>query len=60
MRKYLERETSLIKACKRSLLSASEVINLCTGYLQCLVDLGELPEDRLSEEIEIMTKKVLG
>lgn len=60
MRKYLERETSLIKAYKRGLLSASEVINSCIGYLQCLVDLGELHEDRLSEEIEIMTKKVLG
>lgn len=60
MRKYLEREASLIKGFKRGLLSASEVINSCVGYLQCLVDLGELPEDRLSEEIEIMTKKVLG
>lgn len=60
MQKYLERETNLIKAFKRGLLTSTEVINFCVGYLQCLVDLEELPVDRLSLEIELMTKKVLG
>lgn len=60
MKKYLIRKASMINGVKRGLLKSGEVINSLIGYLQCMVDLGELSEDRLSDEITMMTKEVLS
>lgn len=44
---------------QRGLLTQSEAVIKVQGYLQAMVDLGMLSEDRRSDELRTITKKIL-
>lgn len=59
MKKYAEYEANILKWVQRGLLTQCEALYKVQGYLQAMVDFGELPEDRYSMEFFITTKKIL-
>ena len=59
MKKYLEFEKVIISNYKRGLMNFDEATHSIVGYLECMVDMGVIEEDRKYEEIRIATKKLL-
>lgn len=59
MKKYVEFETKILKWVQIGLLTQCEAVCKVQGYLQAMVDFGELSEDRYSMELRITTKKIL-
>ena len=60
MKEYVEFETKILKWVQIGLLTQCEAVCKVQGYLQAMVDFGELPEDRYSIELGITTKKILS
>ena len=51
MTNYMRFEKQQIATVKRGLQTASEAMERCAGYLQCMTDMGIITEDRKMEEM---------
>lgn len=59
MKKYLVFEKQTINNYKRDLINFNTAHSALTGYLICLKDMGIIEEDRMQEEVQIATKKLI-
>lgn len=59
MKKYLVFEKQTINNYKRDLIDFKTAHSALTGYLICLKDMGIMEEDRMQEEVQIVTKKLI-
>lgn len=51
MTNYMRFEKQQLVSVQKGLQTASEAMARCTGYLQCMTDMGVITEDRKMEEL---------
>lgn len=60
MTNYTRFEKQQVVLVQKGLQTWNEALCRCAGYLQCMVDIGVITEDRKSEEYMVAYKKIVG
>lgn len=58
MVKYYMFESKTLSAYKRGLIEFQDALGQLVGYLRCMVDIGVIEQDRATEELQVVTKKL--
>lgn len=59
MKNLMKVEERTINSLKRELTNFEEAQSYLFGYIQCMVDMGYITEDRGTEEIDRTTRRLL-
>ena len=59
MVKYFVFESSVLTSYRRDLINFDVAQSELIGYLKCMFDMGVIEQDRMSEEVERVTKRLL-
>ena len=59
MKNLMKVEERTINSLKRELTTFEEAQSYLFGYIQCMVDMGYITEDRGAEEINRITRRLL-
>lgn len=59
MKNLMKMETKVFNSLKRELTTFEEAQSYLFGYIQCMVDMGYITEDRGTEEMNRIVKRLL-
>lgn len=60
MTNYMRFEKQQAISVRKGLQTWGEALCRCAGYLQCMVDMGVMTEDRKTEEYAMMYERIVG
>ena len=60
MVKYYKFESEILSEYIRGLIEFQDVLGQLAGYLRCMSDLGVIEQDRATEEMQMVTKRLLN
>ena len=60
MTNYMRFEKQQVVLVQKGLQTWNEALCRCAGYLQCMVDIGVITEDRKSEEYVMTYERIVG